>query len=143
MQLLKIIVINFYWSIGVLQISVNFYLQQSKLAIHKHISPLFWISFLFRYHREHWVEFTLLYSRFSLVMYFIHNSMYMSIPIFQFNPPALPPLVSICLFSRYMCLSFCFLNKFIGIIFIDSTYKQYYTIFAFLFLTYFTLYDNL
>ena len=51
------------------------------------------------------LEFLVLYSRFSLVIYFIHSSVYMSIPISQFIPPH-PPLVSICLFSKslYFCL---------------------------------------
>ena len=51
---------------------------------------------------EHWVEYPLLYSRFSLVIYFMHtiNSVYMSIPISQFIPPRLLSLVSICL-SRW------------------------------------------
>ena len=48
----------------------------------------------------------MLYSRFSLVIYFIHISVYMSIPISQFipPPPPFPPLVSICLFSMSMSL---------------------------------------
>ena len=47
-----------------------------------HMSPLFWISFPFR-STQHWVEFPVLYSRFSLVVHFIPsiNSIYMSIPI--------------------------------------------------------------
>ena len=55
----------------------------------------------------------------------------MSIPISQFIPTSLPPwypyICSLCL-----CLYFCFANKFICIIFLDSTYMQYYTIFVFL-----------
>ena len=50
------------------------------------------------------ILFILLYSRFLLVIHFIHISVYMSIPISQFiTPPPLPhhfpPLVSIRLFS--------------------------------------------
>ena len=41
---------------------------------------------------EHWVEFPVLYSRFSLVIYFIHSNVYMSIPISQFIPPPVSPL---------------------------------------------------
>ena len=55
----------------------------------------------------------------------------MSIPISQFIPTSLPPwypyICSLCL-----CLYFCFANKFICIIFLDSTYKGYYMIFVFL-----------
>ena len=52
--------------------------------------------------------FIFLYSRFLLVIHFIHISVYMSIPISQFitPPPAsprrFPPLVSIRLFSTYV-----------------------------------------
>ena len=48
------------------------------------------------------VELPVLYSRLLLVIYFIHISVYMSIPISQFIPfptPCFPPLVSIPLFS--------------------------------------------
>ena len=56
---------------------------------------------------EHGVELPVLYSRFSLVIYFIHSmniSVYMSIPISQFTPPPLPPQVSTCLFSASVSL---------------------------------------
>ena len=82
---------------------------------------------------------------FPSVVYFIHsiNNVYVSIPVFQFLPPHpvspwYPYICSLCL-----CLYFCFANKIIYTIFLDSTYLRYYTIFAFLFLTYFTLYDTL
>ena len=51
-----------------------------------------------------------LYSRFLLVIHFIHISVYLSIPIAQFiTPPSpsshcFPPLVSICLFSTSVSL---------------------------------------
>ena len=53
------------------------------------------------------VEFPVLYSMFLLLNYFIHISVYMSIPISQFIPPSHPdflPLVSIRLFSTSMSL---------------------------------------
>ena len=49
----------------------------------------------------------MLYSRFSLAIYFVHsiNSVCRSIPIFQFIPHLLLfPLVSICLFSTSLSL---------------------------------------
>ena len=59
--------------------------QRSESAICIHISPL--LDFLpIQVTTEHWVEFPMLYSRFSLVIYFIHISVYMSIPISQFIP---------------------------------------------------------
>ena len=58
-----------------------------------------------------------LYSRFSLVIYFIHSSVYMSIPISQFIPSAsfLPLCPIAC--SLSLCLYFCFGNRFVCIIF--------------------------
>ena len=65
-------------------------LQQRESAIHIRISPHFWISFPFRSPQS--TEFPVLYSRFSLVTYFIHsiNSVYMSVPISHFIPPPRP-----------------------------------------------------
>ena len=75
----------------------------------------------------------ILYSRFLLVICFIHISVYMSIPISQFiTPPPPPPLLPyIC--SLHLCLYFCLANWFICTIFLDSTYMRSYTIFVFLF----------
>ena len=64
---------------------------------------------------EHRVESPMLYSRFSLVIYFIHGIVYMSISISQFLPA---PPCHICFL--YLWLHFCFVNKFI---FLDSTYR--------------------
>ena len=63
-----------------------------------------------------------------------NNHVYMSIPVSQFISSLLPPSVSICLLL-HLGLYFCFANKFICIIFPDSTYGQYCMIFVFLFLT--------
>ena len=46
----------------------------------------------------------MLYSGFSLVIYFIHISVYMSIPISQFIPPPLTP-ISVHMFVLYICVS--------------------------------------
>ena len=46
-------------------------IQQSESIIHKHVSPLFLISFQFRSPQS--IEFPVVYSRFSLVVYFIHE----------------------------------------------------------------------
>ena len=62
---------------------------------------------------EHWVEYPELYSRFSLVMYFIHsiNSVHMSTPISQFiTYPQFSPWCP-CICSLHLCLYFCFVNK--------------------------------
>ena len=50
------------------------------------------------------MQFPVLSNRFSLVIYFIYSSVYMSIPISQFFSPLHPPLVFICLFSMSVSL---------------------------------------
>ena len=61
------------------------------------------ISFFFKF--LHFILFLFLYSRFLLVMYFIHISVYMSLPLSQFIPhPHFAPLASICLFSTSVSL---------------------------------------
>ena len=57
-------------------------------------------------HHKHWVVFPVLWSRISWVIYFIHsiNSVQLSIPISQFIPCPVFPLVSICLFSMSVSL---------------------------------------
>ena len=56
---------------------------------------------------EHWTEFPVLYSKFSLVIYLIHSTVYMSILIFQFIPPARPLLLW---FKRENLVSTLFCN---------------------------------
>ena len=77
----------------------------------------FFLNFIFFY---------FLCSRFLLVIYFIHISVYMSIPISQFippPPPAFPPWCP-CVCSLHLCLYFCLANRFICTIFLDSTYMH-------------------
>ena len=89
-----------------------------------------YITTLFRYVGQ---DFTLDTFFFFLVLtsylfYTYINSVYMSIPIFQFSfPPS--PLGTHNLCSLHLCLYFHFANKFIWIIFLDSTHKQCYMIF--------------
>ena len=74
-----------------------------------------------------WVEFPELYSRVSLVTYF------MSIPISQFMPPTSSPL-GVHVYSLHLCLYFCFANKIIYTIFLYSTYMWYLFHIQYLFL---------
>ena len=73
--------------------------------------------------------------QFLLVIYFLHgiNNVYTSIPVSQFLPRPLSPLVSIHLFSMSvsLCLYFCSANAIIYTIFLDSTYMCLYMIFVF------------
>ena len=73
--------------------------------------------------------FYFLYSRFLLVIYFIHISVYMSIPISQFIPPPPHPHPIFPTWCPYicplrLCLYFCLANGFICTIFLDSTYMR-------------------
>ena len=88
--------------------------QQSESAICSHKSPLLyylpiWIS------TKHLVNFPVLYSRFSLVTYFI-DSTPISTPVSQFMPPP-----GVHMFVLYV-LSLSYANKIIYVIFLDSTY---------------------
>ena len=51
--------------------------QQSESAIRIHTSPLFLHFLSSKVTSEHWVEFPVLYRGVSLVIYFIHSSVYM------------------------------------------------------------------
>ena len=97
--------------------------QPSESVIHIHISPLFWISFPFR-SPQSTEQSSLCYAVGShqLSILYIVVYIYMSIPISQFIPPTPSPLITI-IRSLDLCLYFCFANKFIGTIFLDSTCK--------------------
>ena len=117
--------------------------QQNESAIHIQISPPFWTSLPLGYHSVLGRDTCATYSKFASVVYFIHSisNVYVSIPLSQFLPPhPFPPWYP---YIRFLCLClyFCFADKFICILFLDSIYKRYHTVFVFL--TYFTLYDSL
>ena len=116
---------------------------QSESALCISESPLFWIPFQFRSPQSIPLAFPVLCSRFSLVIYFIHSSVYMSTTISQFIPPIPFPFGVHTFFSLHLCLCFCFANTFICIIIIDSTYMCLYTVFVLLFLTSLWLYFNI
>ena len=86
----------------------------------------------------------MLYSRFELVIHFIH-SVNMSICQSQSPSPShFPCPLGVHKFVVYVCVSISALQINSSVpFFLYSTYKQYYMILVFLFLTYFTLYDSL
>ena len=96
----------------------------SESAIRIRVSPQFWISFPFRAPRS--IEQTSLChadSVFALVTCFIYSGVYVSIPVSRFNPPSPTPWCPyVC--SLYLCLYFCFANRFICTISLDSTYMH-------------------
>ena len=72
---LSLFFLNFYWSVVALQCCVSFCYKAKWISLCIHISPLLGISFPVRSTQD-WVEFLVLYSRFSLVIYFIHSTIY-------------------------------------------------------------------
>lgn len=78
---------------------LNSSVQQSESDICIHIFPLFWISFSFRSPQN--TEFPVLYSRVSLIIYFI---IVVCIPVSWFIPHPIPPLRYRHLFSISMSL---------------------------------------
>ena len=101
---------------------------------------IFYFFFLFL------LNFIFLYSRFLLVIHFIHISVYMSIPISHFITPPPPPLplssLGVHTFVLYICVSISVLQTIF--LYHFSRFHIYVLIYnIFLFLTYFTLYDSL
>ena len=85
--------LNFYWSIVVLQWCISFYCiaKWISYALYTY-TPLSFISFPFKSAQSTRVPWA--YSRFSLVMYFVHsvNSVNGSVPVPQFIPSPSTPL---------------------------------------------------
>ena len=87
--------------------------------------PSVWKLFFFFF--WNFILFYFLYSRFLLVIRFIHISVYMSVPISQFitSPtPATFPAWCPYICSLHLCLYFCPANRFICTIFLASTYMR-------------------
>ena len=96
--------------------------EQSESPIHIHTSPLFWVSFPFR-SPQSIDQSPLCCIHQVLINYLFYIWQYMhvssNLPI---HPNHLLPL-GVCTFVLYLCVYFCFTNKFICVIFLDSTYK--------------------
>ena len=87
LQLYFYFTFNFYWNI-VLQCCISFCYTAKRIRLTYTYIPSVLYFLPIQVTTEHRVEFPVLYSRFSVVIYFIHsiNSVCMSIPIFQFIP---------------------------------------------------------
>ena len=69
-----------------------------------------------------------LYSSFWLVMYFIHHSVYLNPNLLIHPTPHFQPFpFSVHKFVLYICVYFCFANKLICTVFLESIYMWYYT----------------
>ena len=101
-----------------------------RLPLTLPISPLQVVT---KYH----VDLPVLCSCFAIAIYFTFGSVYMSMPLSHFVPAY--PSLSLCpqVHSLRLRLYSC------PAPFLDSIYMCQHTVFVFLFLTYFTLYDRL
>ena len=83
------------------------------------------------------------YSKFPLALCFTHGIVNFCYSLY--TSPLLPPLLPPCLLVCSLCLFLhcCPENKFISAISSDSIYMCQCTVFIFLFLTYFILYNGL
>ena len=92
---------------------------------------------------KHQADLSVLCGCFPLAIYFTFGSVYMSMLLSQFvpaypYPSPCPQVHSLCL-HLYSCPAPRFIRT---IFFLDSIYMCQHTVFDFLFLTYFTLYDR-
>ena len=105
---------KFYWGIVALQCCVSF--CTAKWIRYTYACIPSSLDFLpTRVITDQWIQFPVLYSRFSLVTNLMQrlNSVYMSITISQFIP-FLPFPLGIYMFALYICISiFCFVDKII------------------------------
>ena len=95
---------------------------------------------------KHRADLPVLCGCFPLAIYFTFGSIYMSMPLSHFvpAPPSPFPLpVSSSPFSTSASLFLSCPEVLQNLFFLDSIYMCQHTVFAFLFLTYFTLYDRL
>ena len=94
---------------------------------------------------KHGADLPVLCSCFPLAIYYTFGSVYMSMPLSHCVPaypsPSLCPQVHSLRLCLYSCPAYVLQNHFF--FFLDSIYMGQHTVFVFLFLTYFTLYDRL
>ena len=93
----------------------------AKWIRHTYTYPCFFEFPLHSGHTEQWVELLVLYSRFFISLFVLYLVVYIcqSQSPNSFQPPFPPWYPYIC--SLYLCLYFCFANKIIFNIFLDST----------------------
>ena len=93
---------------------------------------------------KHRADLPVLCNCFPLAIYFTFGSVYMSMPLSHFVPDYPSPSLCPQVHSLHLCLYSCPAPRFFITIFKKySIYMCQHMVFAFLFLTYFTLYDRL
>ena len=121
-------------------------IQQCESTISIHMSPPFW-TYLplhpdphLQILTENRAGLSVLYSNFPLAI--LHMVIYMFQCCSLNSPYHLLPLLCPQIYSLRPHLYSCPANRFNSIIFLDVIYLHQYMIFAFLFLTYFILYNR-
>ena len=97
---------------------------------------------------KHQADLPVLCSCFPLAIYFTFGSVYKSMPLSHFvpaypSPSPCPQVHSLVSLPLYSCPAPRFFMTILFFIFLHSIYMCQHTVFVFLFLTYFTLYDRL
>ena len=99
----------FNWNLVALQCYISFCYTSEWISCYTYISSL---------SHQSRVEFPVLHSRFSLVIYFIHSSVCMSIPVSHHPTLPFPPwFPRVC--SLHLCLYVWFANRSICTIYCD------------------------
>ena len=120
-------------------------LKQSESAIHIHISP-YLLPLASPSHPPYPIPLgghKALCGCFPPAIYFTFGSICKSIPLSHFIPAYPCPSPCPQVHSLRLLLYSCPAPRFIKTFFLDSIYMCWHTVFVFLLLTYFTLYDRL
>ena len=125
--------------------------NQLYIYIHPHISSLLRLPPTLpipplQVVTKHQADLPVLRGCFPLAIYFTFGSVYMSMPLSHFVPaypsPSLCPQVHSLRLRLYSCPALRFFRTISFFFFLlDSIYMCQHTVFVFLFLTYFSLYD--
>ena len=122
--------------------------NQLYIYIHPHIPSLLRLPPTFpipplQVDTKHRADLPVLCGSFPLAISFTFGNVYMSMPLSHFVPAYPSPSLCSQVHSLHLHLYSCPAPRFFRTIFFNSIYMCQHTVFVFLFLTYFTLYDRL
>ena len=149
--LFYLFLINLYWSIIASQYCVSFYCTTKQIS-HMHtyipISPPSCVSLPpslspLQVIAKHRADHPVLCGRFPPADYFTFGSVCMSVLLSLQPSFPLSPCVLKSILYNYIFIPALQLGSSVPFFFLDSIYMCQHTVFVFLFLTYFTLYDRL